>query len=138
MAISLISGSPELGAPMSSSIERVPNPVLSNDWPSGLLQRLVVYVLITTVFTMILVNYSMRHGRLAIGPTDDDCVYLVDALQRLDILHQTPKQFVKNLYAYPPHSLFSTALGVFAIPPGSRRSVSEGHSSRGPAGAPLG
>jgi hypothetical protein len=87
------------------------------EWRTGLSRRLGLYGIITVLFTMALVNYSLRHGRLAIGPTDDDAVYLVDALQRLDILHRSLKQFCLSFVTDPPHSPFSSILaaGSFAI-----------------------
>src|SRR3954470_1518542 len=84
-------------------------------WRRGVLRRLGVYIVLTALFTMVMVNFSSQHGRLAVGPTDDDCNYMVDALQRLHILFESPKQFVRNLIQLPPHSPFSTGLATFAF-----------------------
>jgi hypothetical protein len=85
------------------------------EWQMGFWGRFGLYSVITVLFTIVLVNYSLRHGRLAIGPIDDDAVYLVDALQRLDILHRSLKQFFLNLLSYPPHSPFSSILAVVSF-----------------------
>src|SRR6266480_6029117 len=40
---------------------------------------------------------------------------MVDALQRLNILFHSPKQFVRSLVQFPPHSPFSSALAMVAF-----------------------
>jgi hypothetical protein len=77
--------------------------------------RLGFYCLLAALFTMVFLNYSMRHGRLVVGPTDDDCVYMVDGLQRIEFLHATPKALLSNLLHYSPHSPFSTGLAILAF-----------------------
>ncbi|MFL6516319.1 MAG: hypothetical protein ACJ8M1_14965 [Chthoniobacterales bacterium] len=77
--------------------------------------RLAVYCLLAVLFTMVFLSYSMRHGRLAIGPIDDDCIYMVDGLERIDFLHTSPKAFINNLLHHPPHSPFSTGLAIVAF-----------------------
>jgi hypothetical protein len=89
--------------------------VTAANWRLGLVRRLGLYVVLSAVFAMVMVNYSMGHGRLAVGPTDDDCNYMVDALQRLKILYHSPKQFVHCLVQFPPHSPFSSGLAMIAF-----------------------
>src|SRR5438067_516910 len=87
----------------------------SDAWWPGVRGRVGWYVVAAALFTAILINYSLRHGRLAVGPTDDDAVYFVDALQRLDILHRGFKPFLHNLIQFPPHSPFATALAMLSF-----------------------
>src|SRR5438477_6809926 len=89
--------------------------VTATDWSSGVVRHVGPYLVLSALFTMVMVNYSFRYGRLAVGPTDDDCNYMVDALQRLNILFHSPKQFVHNLVQFPPHSPFSSALAMVAF-----------------------
>ena len=110
------------GAPLlllhnfNTEILPAPRPLTAAaEWRSGVVRRVAVYIVLSAMFTMVMVNYSMRHGRLAVGPTDDDCNYMVDALQRLSILDHSPKQFVHNLVQFPPHSPFSSGLAVIAF-----------------------
>jgi hypothetical protein len=88
----------------------VPTDQTSSPW-----SRLGLYCLLAAVFTMVFLNYSMRHGRLVAGPTDDDCVYMVDGLQRIEFLHTSPKTLLNNLLHYSPHSPFSTGAAILAF-----------------------
>src|SRR5689334_4706711 len=89
--------------------------VTAAGWRTDVVRRIGLYLVLSALFTMIMVNYSLRYGRLAVGPTDDDCNYMVDALQRLNILFHSPKQFAHNLIQFPPHSPFSSALAIVAF-----------------------
>src|SRR5437868_5552699 len=99
------------------NVEALPptSAVATAEWRSGVVRRAALYVVLSVLFTAVMVNYSFRFGRLAIGPTDDDCNYMVDALQRLNILFHSPKQFVHNLVQFPSHSPFSSALAMVAF-----------------------
>jgi hypothetical protein len=99
----------------NDSLRRRGQVVTAAEWRSEIVRRFPLYVVLSAVFTMIMVNYSFGYGRLAVGPTDDDCNYMVDALQRLNYLFHSPRQFVQNLVQFPPHSPFSSALAMVAF-----------------------
>src|SRR4051794_22929413 len=112
------SRSPVLAAP-KSTLKKVPSALMRKEmppvWTTGLAKRALIYFSVTVVFTLVFVNYSLRHGRLAVGPTDDDCIYLVDGLQRLSLLQQSPRALFESLVRYPPHSPFSSGLAMIAF-----------------------
>src|SRR6476660_9609565 len=87
---------PMLGLPRSSPSEaaRAAGPVVpaSPDLhavrpeparEAALKLRLGLWALFSTLFTLAVVHYSLRHGRLIADPIYDDIAYLSDGLQRL-------------------------------------------------------
>lgn len=73
------------------------------------------WVLISAVFTAVVIQYSFVHGRLAAPPHFDDVSYFNDALERLrDLYRMGLPAVASGLIHNPPHSLFSTALAMVA------------------------
>ena len=72
--------------------------------------------IVTLLFTLFQVSWSFRNYRLAQEPDSDDNVYLLDAMQRLDVLDQRgPVQFVQELFTKPAHSPFATAVCLLGL-----------------------
>ena len=68
------------------------------------------------VFTVLVLQWSLNSGRLAHDSTYDDVQYLTSAFNHLQILYQDGIiKFLKNLFANPPHSPWSTALAIFGF-----------------------
>ena len=70
------------------------------------------------LFTLVMVQHAMRHGRLLLPPSYDDVTYFLDGLERLDRLHNDGLRGLIAMHtADPPHSPFSTylAMGAFAV-----------------------
>jgi hypothetical protein len=75
--------------------------------------RTIGLALVSAFFTLAIVHYSMRHGRLIFHPTYDDVFYFADGLERLNLLYRTGLQGVLGAQvAEPPHSAFSTYLAA--------------------------
>lgn len=67
----------------------------------------------SAIFTAIIVNYSLRHGRLILFPTYDDVGYLEDAATHIQTLYYFgPWAMLVALANNPPHSPFATALAI--------------------------
>ena len=73
-------------------------------------------MIVSAVYTANVLHWSLRFGRLAMDPVFDDVGYLLDGLQRLNVLdtagfHALCNSFVQS----PPHSPWSTLLAFLAF-----------------------
>ena len=67
----------------------------------------VAALLLTLLFTGIVVQYSFARGRLSQDPTYDDASYLYEAGRRLAVLYDRGlTAYLVNLYYDPPHAPF--------------------------------
>jgi hypothetical protein len=70
-------------------------------------------LLISSIYTALVVQWSLREGRLAMDPVEDDVLYLIEGVQRLHILDTSGfAAFSNSLLQIPPHSPWTTALAV--------------------------
>ncbi|HEY2944983.1 MAG TPA: hypothetical protein VGN09_21295, partial [Vicinamibacteria bacterium] len=80
--------------------------------------RVLLWIVLSAGFTLIIVQWSLRHGRLILPPTYDDVGYLADGLSRLEVLYRDrlPGLLAEH-FRHPPHSPFSSylALAGFAL-----------------------
>lgn len=73
-------------------------------------------VTVTSLFTVVCLQYSIRHGRLLFPPYFDDIGYFVDAAQRLKILQEQGfVAFWSNYVNSVPHSPFASLLALMAF-----------------------
>lgn len=73
-------------------------------------------LILSIVFTVVMVQYSLRHGRLLLLPMYDDVVYFVDGIQELNIFNS--QGIIGNIISFannPPHSPFSTYLASLSF-----------------------
>jgi hypothetical protein len=64
-------------------------------------------------FTLVIVQWSLRHGRLILPPTYDDVGYIGDGLARRDVLDKNGMPgVVADYFRRPPHSPFSSYLAL--------------------------
>jgi hypothetical protein len=80
--------------------------------------RVAIWAVLAALFTLGVVNYSLRHGRLILHPIYDDIFYLSDGLQRLEVLyHDGIAGLVREHFLRWPHSPFASylALASFAL-----------------------
>jgi hypothetical protein len=76
----------------------------------------LVIAILTGIFTALMINYSLDHYRLRIEPYYDDIGYFTDALKRLEVFYDQGLQALwRSLVDSPPHSPWSTLLGMFAF-----------------------
>jgi len=75
--------------------------------------EILLWSLISATYAAIIIQYSMRYGRLAAPPYYDDVSYFVDALPRLQEFYTHNWAVVcLGLLLRAPHSLFSTVVAV--------------------------
>src|ERR1700732_2224553 len=71
--------------------------------------RFVVWAAVAIAFTCFVLQYSLRHNRLAYFPTQDDVAYICDGLDRLNVFYA---QGTAGSYYYyrvlPPRSPVGT------------------------------
>jgi hypothetical protein len=68
---------------------------------------------VSAIYTALVVQWSLREGRLAMDPVEDDVLYLIEGVQRLHTLDTAGfGAFCNSLLQIPPHSPWSTALAV--------------------------
>jgi hypothetical protein len=77
---------------------------------------LVIFAIVSAAYTANVIQWSLRFGRLAMDPVFDDVGYLIDGLQRLNVLdttgfHACCRTFVQS----PPHSPWSTLLALIGF-----------------------
>jgi hypothetical protein len=78
--------------------------------------RIAICAGLSAAFTALTLLWSMRFGRQVYYPKFDDIVYFDDALGRLRLLHHAgTTAFLQGLWKCPPHSPFSTALGMVSF-----------------------
>jgi uncharacterized membrane protein len=76
-------------------------------------ETVLALLLISSVYTALVVQWSLREGRLAMDPVEDDVLYLIEGVQRLHILDTTGfGAFCNSLLQIPPHSPWTAALAV--------------------------
>jgi hypothetical protein len=76
-------------------------------------ETVLVLLIISSIYTALIVQWSLREGRLAMDPVEDDVVYLIEGAQRLRTLDTTGLgAFCKSLLQIPPHSPWSTGLAM--------------------------
>jgi sulfur transfer complex TusBCD TusB component (DsrH family) len=84
------------------------------EFPRG--RWLVIFAIISAAYTANVVQWSLRFGRLAMDPVFDDVGYLIDGLQRLNVLDSVGVHaFCQTFVQSPPHSPWSTLLAVIAF-----------------------
>ena len=70
-------------------------------------------LLLSSLFTDVIVQYSFRHGRLLGPPLYDDVTYFNDGLQRLDVAEREGLvSVIRSHVQDPPHSPFATYLAA--------------------------
>jgi hypothetical protein len=85
---------------------------------AGLLGRVLLCGALALAFTLLILQYSFRHGKLLVPLVYDDVGYFLDALTRLDAFHAGGIIALARAHvADPPHAPFATylALGSFAL-----------------------
>jgi hypothetical protein len=80
----------------------------------GLTGRLLLGAALAAAFTGVVVQYSVRHGRLLLPPEYDDVFYFADAAERVVVLEESRNlgAFVKHTLSSPPHSPLATFLAL--------------------------
>jgi hypothetical protein len=86
------------------------------DRDQPLTRRLPIWVLMAVLFTMAMINYSKRVGRLLAAPTYDDVNYMIDAAKRIQVfdlanVYNAVKHWIEN----PPHSPGETLLAMLGF-----------------------
>lgn len=77
---------------------------------------MVALSIVSLLFTVVIVQASIRHGKLGMPATYDDVSYLQDALTRVDAFHESGiKAFAASFVTSPPHSPASTAIATAAF-----------------------
>ena len=79
---------------------------------------LVIVVLVSVLFTSLIVQYSLKYGRLLYPPTYEDSRYVTDGLSRLfELYDHGALAAAKSYVANPPVSPFSSYLAMagFAV-----------------------
>ncbi|MEA5442033.1 hypothetical protein [Cyanobium gracile] len=78
--------------------------------------NLIIWLLMSIVFTALVINQSLRQGQLALPPTYDDIVYFTDALTRLNILYDHgAKALAENFIESPPHAPLATLVPLIGF-----------------------
>jgi hypothetical protein len=90
---------------------------LGGDTGKGFLfSRLTLWIVLATILTLIVLQYSFRTGRLTDWPTFDDVGYMADAASRINALWVSGPGILRlNYVKNPPHSPFETALAMTAF-----------------------
>src|ERR1700742_1393530 len=77
---------------------------------------ITVFIVVAGLYGTNVIQWSIRFGRLAMDPVFDDVGYLIDGLQRLDILDRSGfHEFCQTFINSPPHSPWSTALAILSF-----------------------
>ncbi len=96
----------------------MPQNELCNPMPRTADRRdnLIIWLLMSIVFTSVVINQSLRQGQLALPPTYDDIVYFTDALARLNILYEHGiKALAENFIESPPHAPLATLVPLIGF-----------------------
>src|SRR5262249_35690395 len=73
--------------------------------------RVIAIAALAIAFTLAILHWSARHGRLAQDITADDSAYFVDGLRRVEALyHGGPTALYRNFLRSPPHSPYSSLM----------------------------
>jgi hypothetical protein len=82
-------------------------------------RKLLKYIFFNTLTILSIffyVDLSLKSGKLSADIGFDDIVYILDSAKRISILdNQGFFSFLKSFFETPPHSPFSTGLGVIAL-----------------------
>jgi hypothetical protein len=73
--------------------------------------RFAVWAVVSIAFTLVIIQYSLRHGKLLYFPTQDDITYIGDGLDRLNVFYNSGVS--GSFYYYrvvPPHR---SAVGTY-------------------------
>jgi hypothetical protein len=77
---------------------------------------ITVFIVVAGMYAANVIQWSIRFGRLAMDPVFDDVGYLIDGLQRLNILDKSGfHQFCQTFINAPPHSPWSTSLAILSF-----------------------
>jgi hypothetical protein len=77
----------------------------------GLRSRFLIAGIISLIFTVGVLQWSLHYGRLAYDITYDDVIYFQDAYSRVETLfRQGLASMIAGLFYEPPHSPYSTLL----------------------------
>jgi hypothetical protein len=75
--------------------------------------RVLLLAIPAAAFTLLVVQYSLRRGKLLVPPTFDDISYLKDGLSRLDAFHKGGFQaLLEQFPKQPAHSPLSALLAI--------------------------
>lgn len=75
----------------------------------------LVCSVVALLFTIVMVQASLRKGKLLLPVTYDDVMYCIDGLERLQALYDGGlKSFVASLISSPPHAPSSTVLAMIS------------------------
>jgi len=78
--------------------------------------RILLGIVLSTGFTLVIIQYSLRHGRLILPPTYDDVTYFADGLARLEVLYRDRLPgLVADHFRNPPHSPFASYLALVSF-----------------------
>jgi 4-amino-4-deoxy-L-arabinose transferase-like glycosyltransferase len=76
----------------------------------------VIFVIVSAAYAANVIQWSLRFGRLGMDPVFDDVGYLIDGLQRLNVLDSAGfHAFCRTFVQSPPHSPWSTLLALIAF-----------------------
>jgi hypothetical protein len=77
---------------------------------------LTIFIIVSGLYAANVIQWSIRFGRLAMDPVFDDVGYLIDGLQRLNILDRAGiHAFCQTFINSPPHSPWSTSLALISF-----------------------
>src|ERR1700733_15307454 len=75
-----------------------------------------VFIVVAGLYAANVIQWSIWFGRLAMDPVFDDVGYLIDGLQRLNILDRFGfHEFCQTFINSPPHSPWSTSLAILSF-----------------------
>src|SRR5687768_5437288 len=78
--------------------------------------RMGVCAALAVLFTLVILRYSFRHGRLLLFPTFDDVGYFSEGVERLQILYDEGFRGLLGNYRHvAPHSPYSVYLAMLAF-----------------------
>lgn len=84
-------------------------PDASRALPRNIGSRVAVWAAIAAIFTLIILQYSLRHNRLVGPPVQEDITYISDGLSRLQIFYGKGLAYaVRDYIGNPPRSPVST------------------------------
>lgn len=79
--------------------------------PPSALAHILAWLGLATVFTLLVVNYSLNRGKLIVPAHYDDVSYLRDGLHKLNLFYKGGLQgLAYSISLKPPHSPFATAV----------------------------
>jgi hypothetical protein len=77
---------------------------------------MTAFIIVSGLYAANVIQWSIRFGRLAMDPVFDDVGYMIDGLQRLNVLDRAGfHSFCLNFVNSPPHSPWSTFLALISF-----------------------